>query len=152
MRHNAPTVGSPSTSNAEPEAPPREPEFGPATANPPTQEIPCPAPHVVHYGGDGGLPISPVTGPSSDEVYRSELANHGGNLYYPFSCKLEWELAKWAKLHGHISASAVTDLLSIEGVRILLNSLTFRLRLLTLTAFVHSGRRSFGFDVIQKQC
>ncbi|KIL54452.1 hypothetical protein M378DRAFT_29088, partial [Amanita muscaria Koide BX008] len=35
--------------------------------------------------------------------------------YAPFSSKLDWEIARWAKLHGPSSA-AVTELLQIEGV------------------------------------
>ncbi|KAF9001299.1 hypothetical protein BDQ17DRAFT_1426594 [Cyathus striatus] len=37
------------------------------------------------------------------------------NLYTPFSSKLEWEIAKWAKLHGP-SSTAFTELIKIDGV------------------------------------
>jgi hypothetical protein len=38
------------------------------------------------------------------------------NIYAPFSGKLEWEIARWAKFQNNLSASAVTELLAIEGV------------------------------------
>ncbi|KIL55290.1 hypothetical protein M378DRAFT_49930, partial [Amanita muscaria Koide BX008] len=37
------------------------------------------------------------------------------NEYAPFLSKLDWELARWAKVHGP-SSSALTQLLQIEGV------------------------------------
>jgi hypothetical protein len=75
-------------------------------------------PHIVPYGNSAGSPVLLADEPSSDEAYCSTLSEDGGNdPFYPFSSKLEWEFAKWAKLHGsNITASAVTDLLSIDGV------------------------------------
>jgi hypothetical protein len=40
----------------------------------------------------------------------------GLNIYAPFSSKLDWEVACWAKMQG-LGSNAVTELLSIEGVR-----------------------------------
>lgn len=37
------------------------------------------------------------------------------NVYAPFSCKIDWELARWAKLRGP-GSTAVSDLLAIDGV------------------------------------
>ena len=38
------------------------------------------------------------------------------NLYFPFASQMDWEVARWAKLHG-LSSTAFSDLLAIEGVR-----------------------------------
>ncbi|KAG2080267.1 hypothetical protein BD769DRAFT_1634235 [Suillus cothurnatus] len=38
------------------------------------------------------------------------------NLYYPFASKIEWEVARWAKLRRS-SSTAFSDLLSIDGVK-----------------------------------
>jgi hypothetical protein len=40
------------------------------------------------------------------------------NPYGPFSLKLDWEIAHWAKMRGP-GSNALTELLSIEGVRLL---------------------------------
>ncbi|KAG1891598.1 uncharacterized protein F5891DRAFT_1131557 [Suillus fuscotomentosus] len=37
------------------------------------------------------------------------------NIYAPFSSQMDWDIAKWAKLHGS-SSTAFTDLLEIEGL------------------------------------
>ncbi|EPQ50619.1 hypothetical protein GLOTRDRAFT_50393 [Gloeophyllum trabeum ATCC 11539] len=46
------------------------------------------------------------------------------NPWAPFASKLDWELARWAKLRGP-SSTALTELLQIEGVRDLLG-LTYK--------------------------
>jgi hypothetical protein len=59
-------------------------------------------------------PFQPALAVHSDYVrYRSQL--NGDNDYAPFMNKLDWEIARWAKIHGPSSA-AVTELLQIEGV------------------------------------
>jgi hypothetical protein len=70
-------------------------------------------PHVVSYGNSAGEPISVQT--SAQERYSARVPNEN-NIYAPFSGKLEWEVARWAKFQNHLSASAVTELLAIEGV------------------------------------
>ncbi|KAM6499250.1 hypothetical protein JOM56_004758 [Amanita muscaria] len=50
---------------------------------------------------------------SNFERYRHELKTN--NEYAPFTNKLDWEIAKWAKDHG-LTATAVNALLRIEGV------------------------------------
>ncbi|KAG0692011.1 hypothetical protein DFH29DRAFT_883251 [Suillus ampliporus] len=56
----------------------------------------------AHVQGQGGF----ITG--------AHLADDE-NPYYPFASKIEWEVARWAKLHG-ASSTAFSDLLSIDGV------------------------------------
>ncbi|KAG1851214.1 hypothetical protein C8R48DRAFT_750017 [Suillus tomentosus] len=38
------------------------------------------------------------------------------NIYAPFSSQMDWDIAKWAKLHGS-SSTAFTDLLEIDGFK-----------------------------------
>ncbi|KAG1850514.1 hypothetical protein C8R48DRAFT_750112 [Suillus tomentosus] len=54
---------------------------------------------------------------SANVTYGAQLvdAENEENLYYPFASKIEWEVARWAKLRGS-SSTAFTDLLSIDGV------------------------------------
>jgi len=47
--------------------------------------------------------------------YQNDVNNPDDNLYAPFTSKIDWEFARWAKLRG-TSETAVTDLLSIDGV------------------------------------
>ncbi|KAJ6555069.1 hypothetical protein B0H10DRAFT_2201712 [Mycena sp. CBHHK59/15] len=48
---------------------------------------------------------------SAEERYRAAT-----NLYAPFASKMDWEVARWAKLRGS-GSTAFTDLLKIDGVR-----------------------------------
>jgi hypothetical protein len=50
----------------------------------------------------------------SDMKYCADL-DSSSNLWAPFSSQLDWEIAKWAKLHG-AGSIAFLDLLAIEGV------------------------------------
>lgn len=51
--------------------------------------------------------------------YGAHFANvEQENLYHPFTSKMDWEVARWAKLRG-VSSMAFSDLLAIEGVRLL---------------------------------
>jgi hypothetical protein len=57
-------------------------------------------------------------GPSSFEAYQQTIGgdNDYAPYYAPFQSHLDWDIARWAKMHGP-SSSAVTKLLEIEGVR-----------------------------------
>ncbi|KAJ6616995.1 hypothetical protein B0H10DRAFT_2164530 [Mycena sp. CBHHK59/15] len=51
-----------------------------------------------------------------EEKYRSSLSEStAANPYAPFKSKIDWEIAKWAKLRGS-GSTAFTDLLNIDGV------------------------------------
>ncbi|KAG1865424.1 hypothetical protein F4604DRAFT_1586067 [Suillus subluteus] len=52
---------------------------------------------------------------AANAEYEAHLANEEENLYHPFASKMEWEVARWAKLRG-LSSTALSDLLAIEGV------------------------------------
>ena len=51
---------------------------------------------------------------SGDFNYRAAL-NNSSNPWAPFSSRMDWDIAKWAKLRGATS-TAFSDLLAIEGV------------------------------------
>ncbi|KAJ6617740.1 hypothetical protein B0H10DRAFT_1796823, partial [Mycena sp. CBHHK59/15] len=54
---------------------------------------------------------------TSEERYRSSLDDStNANPYAPFNSKMDWEIARWAKLRGS-GSTAFTDLLHIDGVR-----------------------------------
>ncbi|KAI0373820.1 hypothetical protein BV20DRAFT_988937 [Pilatotrama ljubarskyi] len=49
-------------------------------------------------------------------LYQQDLSGQAAsNPYAPFASKLDWEMARWAKLRG-AGSTAFTDLLTIEGV------------------------------------
>ena len=61
-----------------------------------------------------GKPIDqPTIGQSGFTAYQSQL--NGNSSYAPFASKIDWEIARWAKLH-RISLAAITELLQIKGV------------------------------------
>ncbi|KAJ7812442.1 hypothetical protein B0H14DRAFT_3752478 [Mycena olivaceomarginata] len=74
-------------------------------------------PIVEHYpGGRAGKTIS-TTQKSAEELYRSSLADATNeNPYAPFTSKMDWEVAKWAKLRG-AGSTAFSDLLNLDGMR-----------------------------------
>ena len=52
-----------------------------------------------------------------NQDYRHAVSSADGlNIYAPFSSKLDWEVARWAKMRGP-GSNAMIELLSIEGVR-----------------------------------
>lgn len=74
------------------------------------------APIVVQYPDQrAGQPINP-TKQSSNATYHTQLiGSDPNNVYAPFTSKLDWEMARWAKLRGP-SSTAFSELVSIEGV------------------------------------
>lgn len=73
---------------------------------------------VEHFTlGLAGQPIPNRDQPKSDyDKYQRQFAGpNGASIYQPFASKADWEIARWAKVHG-ITSSAVSDLLGIEEV------------------------------------
>ncbi|KAG1763892.1 hypothetical protein EV702DRAFT_1018819 [Suillus placidus] len=61
-----------------------------------------------------GQPIS--NNHTANVAYGAHLSNADQeNTYHPFASKMDWEVARWAKLRG-LSSTALSDLLAIEGV------------------------------------
>ena len=73
--------------------------------------------HVVPYpDSSAGAPTIPGDPLAPVAPGESPLADPS-NPYAPFRSRLEFELARWAKMRGP-GSNAVTELLSIEGVRL----------------------------------
>ncbi|TFK79321.1 hypothetical protein K466DRAFT_505729 [Polyporus arcularius HHB13444] len=79
--------------------------------------------HVVTYpGGQAGAPIlehSEQAAPSHT-LYQSSMVSADANAaeqnpYAPFATRIDWEVARWAKMRGP-GSTAVTELLQIEGL------------------------------------
>ena len=118
----------------EPERPPRSPHI---TGQEPESDVP-PLHDPPHLRGDSEGPLSnrpeivEFAAGNAGAVYERNHQNGNQgyhpsrtvsnaddpNPYEPFSSKLDWEFACWAKKRGP-GSNAVTELLSIEGVRFL---------------------------------
>ncbi|KAF8342437.1 hypothetical protein F5887DRAFT_1283804 [Amanita rubescens] len=79
---------------------------------------------IKHFPGmQAGMPIAtPTARKSTYTKYQEQLK--GDSVYAPFASKLDWEVARWAKLRGP-SSSALDELFKIEGFAEALG-LTFR--------------------------
>ncbi|EPQ52542.1 hypothetical protein GLOTRDRAFT_79649 [Gloeophyllum trabeum ATCC 11539] len=67
--------------------------------------------------GDAGAPIQDAeVAVNSYSQYMHAMAGSSASFWAPFASKLDWELARWAKLRGP-SSTALTELLQIEGIR-----------------------------------
>ncbi|KAM6495003.1 hypothetical protein JOM56_009626 [Amanita muscaria] len=82
-----------------------------------TSSMPCDSEEyeIEHFPSEqAGSPIQPGSAVQSDFInYRRLLGSD--NEYAPFQSQLDWEIARWAKIHGP-SSSALTKLLQLEGV------------------------------------
>jgi hypothetical protein len=74
-------------------------------------------PVIVKFPGNAGAPIAHVEA-IGHHAYKQQISN-AELCWAPFKSKIDWEIAKWAKLHGP-GSTAFDDLLGIEGVSILL--------------------------------
>ena len=54
-------------------------------------------------------------GTTSFEKYSSNIPNSNDNPYAPFANKMNWDIAKWAKLRGP-GSNSLAELLAVEGV------------------------------------
>ena len=72
--------------------------------------------HVRFPGVHAGRPNSDDHDPSSYETYQAEIDPENHNPYHPFASRIDWEVARWAKMRGP-GSTAVTELLEIENVR-----------------------------------
>lgn len=74
-------------------------------------------PFVVPFlQGKAGQVIGQTQGQYAEYEGIIEKSTLADSEYAPFSSKLEWEFAKWAKTRGP-GSTAVSELLKIEGVR-----------------------------------
>jgi len=73
------------------------------------------APKIVKFTNPlAGKPVRSVD--STNSAYAAQLGRGlDSNPYSPFTSKIDWEVAKWAKLQGP-SSTSLAELLKIEGV------------------------------------
>jgi hypothetical protein len=72
-------------------------------------------PVVVRYPSNrAGEEISESPSASAEEQY-SDVLRKSSNIYAPFNSKMDWVVAKWARLRGS-GSTAFTDFLKIQGV------------------------------------
>lgn len=82
--------------------------------------------HITHFPSDvAGSPINSATDVTAgyhqyEAMLPGAVADNGVN-YAPFASRLEWDLARWAKLRGP-GSNAMAELLKIEGVRHILTA------------------------------
>ncbi|KAI0682470.1 hypothetical protein BC835DRAFT_1424364 [Cytidiella melzeri] len=69
-------------------------------------------PHVVQYPGRAGKPIGTLK--TCNNVYATQVPTTQ-NIFAPFSSRIDWEIARWAKLRGP-GSTALTELLRIPEV------------------------------------
>lgn len=77
-------------------------------------------PVVIRYPGQAGRAVCTRNDPDAPKapfsLYEDELVSLSErNPYAPFASKMEWEIARWAKMRGP-SATAFNEFLAIEGV------------------------------------
>ncbi|KAK2459560.1 hypothetical protein APHAL10511_008417 [Amanita phalloides] len=63
-------------------------------------------------GPEAGVPMENMTAHQTHYIYQQQLGSDAECV--PFKSQLDWEIVRWAKLHGP-SSSAITELLKIEG-------------------------------------
>ena len=71
-------------------------------------------PTIVHFPGNRAGEVC-LKGIMPMQEYENALGGPSKNPYSPFTSRIDWELAKWAKLRGP-SATSFTELLNIDGV------------------------------------
>jgi len=69
---------------------------------------------VPYPDSQAGKPITRAEVQDANTTYGFSIGN-AENPYSPFSSRMDWEIAQWAKLRGP-SSTAFSDLLSIRGV------------------------------------
>lgn len=65
--------------------------------------------------------------------YKDQFVDGEANIWAPFASKLDWEMARWAKLRGP-GSTALTELLKLDGV-----SFPFDLGKVTILTLIASG-------------
>ncbi|THV01199.1 hypothetical protein K435DRAFT_655869 [Dendrothele bispora CBS 962.96] len=74
--------------------------------------------HVTKFGGCAGEVLPGSTAEphcSGFQRHQSKLSGSEDNLWAPFTSRVDWEVARCAKMQG-TGSTAFTDLLSIDGV------------------------------------
>ena len=72
-------------------------------------------PYIVKFAGRAGAVYSEKDQDDNRRYLGAIGTQSNVNPYAPFASKIDWEIARWAKLRGP-SSTAFTELMSIEGV------------------------------------
>lgn len=73
-------------------------------------------PFIVKFpGGQAGAVYANQAVDDNLHASYTRKVGSAGSPFYPFSSKMEWEIAQWAKMRGP-SSTAFTELMNIEGV------------------------------------
>ena len=79
------------------------------------KRLKAPPVYFKKFGGQAGKPIhANINGGYSNYAEQLETGSRE-NIWAPFTSKMEWEVAQWAKLRGPGSTS-FSEFLAIEGV------------------------------------
>jgi len=74
-------------------------------------------PEIVKFGNwNAGTVVERAHRNSNQDYHRTVGITDSPNTYAPFSSKLDWDIAWWAKMQG-LGSNVLTELLHIEGVR-----------------------------------
>ncbi|KAJ7736807.1 hypothetical protein B0H16DRAFT_1326346 [Mycena metata] len=72
-------------------------------------------PEIVKYPSKRAGEIMSEERVASSEAKYGDALGQSSTVYAPFASKMDWEIARWAKLRGS-GSTAFTDLLKIDGV------------------------------------
>ena len=72
-------------------------------------------PYIVKFAGRAGAVYSENDQDDNHRYLGAIGIQSNPNPYAPFASKMDWEIARWAKLRGP-GSTAFTELMSIEGV------------------------------------
>jgi hypothetical protein len=73
-------------------------------------------PFVITYPGGMAGAVHSKASLGENEKYRQQIGEESQeNIYAPFALQLDWEVARWAKIHGP-GSNSFTELMAIDGV------------------------------------
>lgn len=82
-------------------------------------------PFIIKFptGQAGAVHMEQVVDDNLNASYTRKVGS-AENPFYPFSSKMEWEIAQWAKMRGP-SSTAFTELMNIEGASFFIHFLWY---------------------------
>jgi hypothetical protein len=90
-------------------------------------------PHVVKFTKGNAGAVYTRNGVNVNTEYTNNIGM-SENAYKPFSSKVEWEIARWAKTRGP-SSTAFTELMNIDGVCLISHIITTTILLMKNLTF-----------------
>ncbi|KAF7425009.1 hypothetical protein PC9H_010320 [Pleurotus ostreatus] len=94
----------------------KHPSDEPINTNSACPQLSSPPHHIETFGGRTGEPLAGCNENSKYTTYQDNVFGAAAqNPWAPFTLKVDWEIARWAKLRGS-GLTAFSDLLGIENV------------------------------------